>query len=102
MHSNLYLFALAIGKTALMTGIGPGAILCAAFARCPFPFCVLRDSHGDDHDVRVPIEQFTPYREQIELFKSFRGRAVSPSIELIPVKGFDRATSPSRKVRRSA
>lgn len=40
------------------------------YSRCPFPFCVLREFHEDDHDVRVPIERFTPFREQAEMFKN--------------------------------
>jgi hypothetical protein len=102
MHSellNLSLFISAIAKVLLMTGLLPGAILAAIFERCPFPFCVLRDSHDDDHDVRVPIERFTPFREQAELFK------VSAAGQLaIREKGPATlmATSLSRKVRRYA
>jgi len=67
--ANVWLFALVIAKTSLLTGIGPGLVLLAIFVRCPFPFCVLREFHNDDHDVRVPIERYVPFREQIELFK---------------------------------
>lgn len=102
MLSNLYLFAFAIGKTAINCGFLPGVLL-LAIARCPFPFCVLRDFHGDDHDVRVPIERFTPFREQAELFKSSGDGQLAHHFE------FDSseevrfgATSPSRKVRRRA
>jgi hypothetical protein len=63
--------------------------------RCPFPFCVLSDRHEEDHDVRVPIEQFTPFREQAELFKVRAGqlaiREKGPATLM--------ATSPARKVK---
>lgn len=106
MHSfllNLSLFAFALGKCALLTGFAPGLVAWAIFVRCPFPFCVLRELHEDDHDVRVPIERFTPFREQAELFNqvSVAGQLAS-DWNLLPANKFDPATSPARKVRRYA
>jgi hypothetical protein len=66
--SDPSLFFLALGKTLLMTGVGPGIILMCAVARCPYPFCVKKEFHEDGHDVRVPIEQFEP-----DDFSTFRG-----------------------------
>jgi hypothetical protein len=96
--SNLWLFSFAIAKAAWMTGIGPAAICFVILARCPFPFCVLRDFHGDDHDVRVPIERFTPFREQLELFTSFSGeRQLANAADFNSSELTIRATSRSRK-----
>jgi len=67
--ANLWLFACVIAKASILTGLGPAALLLAIAARCPFPFCVLREFPKDDHDVRVPIERFEPFRVQGELFK---------------------------------
>jgi hypothetical protein len=102
MHSelsNLSLFAHCIARVALLTGLGPAAILCAILARCPFPFCVLRDWHDEGHDVRVLIERFIPYREQAELFKSSGGGQLAQTRIVIPASRSSRATSPPRKVR---
>ena len=99
--SNLYLFAFAIAKAGALTGLFPAAIFAAIFVRCPFPFCVLREFHADDHDVEVPIERFTPFREQAELFKSSGAGQLATKRILIPVNR-NPATSPARKARRYA
>jgi hypothetical protein len=97
--SNLYLFAFAIAKVGALTGLIPALILGVIFERCPFPFCVLRDSYDDDHDVQVPIERFIPFREQAELFPKVRAGQLAPELNLIPANEFNRATSPARKVK---
>jgi len=101
--SNLYLFAFAIAKVGALTGLFPAAFFAAIFVRCPFPFCVLREFHADDHDVEVPIERFTPFREQAELFTQVSGLGqLAKAGILIPVKNLNPATSPARKARRYA
>jgi hypothetical protein len=100
MHSellNLWLFAAAIAKMLLMTGLGPAILLGAIFVRCPFPFCVSPELHEDDHDVRVPIERFTPFREQAELFKSSGGGQLALSGKVSSSATVSSATSPLRK-----
>lgn len=103
MHSellNLYLFAFKIAKVALLTGFAPGLIVLTLFVRCPFPFCVLRELHEEDHDVQVPIERFTPFREQSELFNQVSGDGQLATLSDSRPNSW--ATSPSRKVRRYA
>lgn len=94
MISNFSLLFLAIAKAALLTGFGPGVII-LGFVRCAFPFCVLRDCHDDDHDVRVPIERFEAF-EQLGLFKSSGGGELVRQENRFHRSG---ATSPPRKVR---
>jgi hypothetical protein len=67
--SNLSLFSFAILKTLLGT-VGPGLILAGIFEKCPFPFCISRDLHQDDHDIELPpIERFEA-KEQLGLFNT--------------------------------
>jgi hypothetical protein len=91
--SNFSLFAHCIAKVALNTGIGP-AVVIAVFVRCAFPFCVLRDFHDDDHDVRIPIERYdSAAAQQLRLLESSGERQLA---EIIPAS-LQSATSRSRK-----
>src|SRR5580704_11328441 len=89
-----FVLALLAGVAA---GLGPGMLLGAIFVRCPFPFCVSPELHEDDHDVRVPIERFTPFREQAELFKSSGGGQLALSGKVSSSATVSWATSPLRK-----
>jgi hypothetical protein len=100
MFANLHLLAMVIARTLLGT-VGPGLILAGIFEKCPFPFCVSRDLHQDDHDIELPpIERFEA-KEQLGLFKASGGRQLA-HIGVIDSSESNRATSLPRKVRRSA
>ena len=100
--SNLSLFAHCVAATLVKTGIGPG-IAILVFVRCAFPYCVRRDFHDDDHDVRIPIEHYdSAAAQQIRLFKSSGGSQLANTTDFNSSKVEIRATRLPRKVRRTA
>jgi hypothetical protein len=104
---ELQLFALAIAKTLLRTGLGPAILLAVAaekFGRLipfhKFEAGAVRPRQSESGHISGSTPEFVSDSSSAS-FKNSGGRQLAPSTVLIPVNQ-DRATRLPRKVRRSA
>jgi hypothetical protein len=99
MHSellNLYLFASAMAKAALLTGFAPG--IAALFLFNKFGTGALRPEQSESGHVRGSNLRFVSDSLSASSMSSGDGQLANKRLDLIPVVKLNLATSPSRKV----
>jgi hypothetical protein len=98
--SNLSLLAHCIAKAALLTGLGPGLMSAILFHK--FGVGALRPEQSESGHVSGVKLEFVSDFLSASSASSGDGQLAPACSNLIPVNLSSRATSPSRKIRRSA